>query len=63
MLAIKLFQDLQRKAVKLVAAKAACHESIEGHIGQLLHDEIEKKLDEYSKETIGKAGIGHIRLP
>lgn len=44
--------DLRRKAARLVAAKCtlaarvdACHESIDGHIGQSLREEIEKKLD------------------
>lgn len=49
---MKLFQDLRRKAARLVAAKGtlaarvdAFHESTDGHIGQLFRDEIEKKLD------------------
>ncbi|XP_046740765.1 U4/U6 small nuclear ribonucleoprotein Prp31 [Diprion similis] len=44
--------DLRRKAARLVATKSmlaarvdACHESTDGHIGQALRDEIEKKLD------------------
>lgn len=47
-----LFKDLRRKAARLVASKSmlaarvdACHESTDGHIGQSLRDEIEKKLD------------------
>nr|KAF7406594.1 hypothetical protein H0235_014250 [Vespula pensylvanica] len=36
------------------STKAACHESIEGHIGQLLHDEIEKKLDELQELPLVK---------
>lgn len=45
-------QDLRRKASRLVATKCtlaarvdACHESPDGHIGRMLRDEIEKKLD------------------
>ncbi|XP_011494590.1 PREDICTED: U4/U6 small nuclear ribonucleoprotein Prp31 [Ceratosolen solmsi marchali] len=45
-------QDLRRKASRLVAAKStlaarvdACHNSTDGHIGQQLREEIEKKLD------------------
>ena len=45
-------QDLRRKAARLVASKSmlaarvdACHESTDGHIGQMLREEIEKKLD------------------
>lgn len=44
--------DLRRKAARLVAAKCtlaarvdACHESCDGHIGQMFREEIEKKLD------------------
>lgn len=44
--------DLRRKAARLVATKCtlgarvdACHESQDGHIGRMLRDEIEKKLD------------------
>ncbi|KAI4461187.1 pre-mrna splicing factor prp31 [Holotrichia oblita] len=44
--------DLRRKASRLVATKCtlaarvdACHESPDGHIGRMLRDEIEKKLD------------------
>ena len=44
--------DLRRKAARLVAAKSmlaarvdACHESTDGHIGQMFREEIEKKLD------------------
>lgn len=47
-----LFQDLRRKAARLVAAKSmlaarvdACHESTDGRIGQTFREEIEKKLD------------------
>lgn len=43
---------MRRKAARLVAAKSmlaarvdACHESTDGHIGQMLREEIEKKLD------------------
>lgn len=46
------FQDLRRKASRLVANKCtlaarvdACHESPDGRIGRMLRDEIEKKLD------------------
>ena len=44
--------DLHRKAARLVAAKCtlaarvdACHESLDGHIGRMFREEIEKKLD------------------
>ncbi|GLH02793.1 hypothetical protein R5R35_012874 [Gryllus longicercus] len=44
--------DLRRKAARLVATKCtlaarvdACHVSVDGHIGQNLREEIEKKLD------------------
>lgn len=44
--------DFRRKAARLVAAKCtlaarvdACHESIDGRIGQQLREEVEKKLD------------------
>lgn len=46
------FQDLRRKTARLVANKCALagrvdanHESVDGHIGRSLRDEIEKKLD------------------
>lgn len=46
------FQDLHRKAARLVAAKCilaarvdAAHESTDGQIGRMFRDEIEKKLD------------------
>lgn len=46
------FQDLRRKAARLVAAKCtlaarvdASHESINGEIGLQFKEEIEKKLD------------------
>lgn len=47
-----ILQDLRRKAARLVASKSmlaarvdSCHESTDGHIGQMLREEIEKKLD------------------
>lgn len=46
------FQDLRRKAARLVATKStlaarvdAAHESIDGQIGMMLKEDIEKKLD------------------
>lgn len=48
--------DLRRKAARLVAAKStlaarvdACHESSDGHVGQMLREEIEKKLDKLTE--------------
>lgn len=48
--------DLRRKAARLVAAKStlaarvdACHESSDGHVGQILREEIEKKLDKLTE--------------
>lgn len=46
------FQDLRRKAARLVAAKCtlaarvdACHECVSGEIGLQFKEDIEKKLD------------------
>ncbi|KDR18987.1 U4/U6 small nuclear ribonucleoprotein Prp31 [Zootermopsis nevadensis] len=48
--------DLRRKAARLVAAKStlaarvdACHESSDGHVGQMFREEIEKKLDKLTE--------------
>lgn len=48
--------DLRRKAARLVAAKStlaarvdACHESSDGHVGQIFREEIEKKLDKLTE--------------
>ncbi|PSN36890.1 U4/U6 small nuclear ribonucleoprotein Prp31 [Blattella germanica] len=48
--------DLRRKAARLVADKCtlaarvdACHESSDGHIGQMFREEIEKKLDKLTE--------------
>jgi hypothetical protein len=48
--------DLRRKAARLVVAKStlaarvdACHESSDGHVGQMLREEIEKKLDKLTE--------------
>nr|CAH7733435.1 unnamed protein product [Callosobruchus chinensis] len=47
-----IFQDLKRKATRLVATKStlaarvdACHEAPDGSIGRRFRDEIERKLD------------------
>lgn len=47
-----MLQDLRRKAARLVATKStlaarvdAAHESLDGHIGLTLKEDIEKKLD------------------
>lgn len=47
-----IWQDIRRKAARLVAGKAtlaaridAFHESKDGHAGELFKEEIEKKLD------------------
>ena len=48
--------DLRRKAARLVAAKCtlasrvdACHDSTDGHVGQMFREEIEKKLDKLTE--------------